>query len=72
MNFVDRPKLRTGKYDEIIDAVGKLSNDNALELNQIEYDQTISIRTMIWAYYGSRKYRTKYDKDTKVLLIWKL
>jgi hypothetical protein len=72
MNFVDRPKLRTGKYDQIIDAVGKLSGDNALELNQVEYDQTISIRTMIWANYGSGKYRTKYDKHTKELLIWKL
>jgi hypothetical protein len=72
MKFVDRPKLRQGKYDDIIEAVGKLSNDNALELNQIEYDQTISIRTMIWAYYGSRKYRTKYDKNSKELIIWKL
>lgn len=72
MKFVDRPKLKQGKYDHIIEAAGKLTGDNALELQDIEYDQVISIRTMIWSNYGSGVYMTKYNKHTKELIIWKI
>jgi len=71
MKFVDRPNIKQGKYDSIIDAVGKLTGDNALELQGIEYDQVISIRTMIWVKYGSGTFRTKYNKHNKELVLWK-
>jgi hypothetical protein len=72
MKFVDRPKLRQGKYDDIIEAVGKLTGDNALEIEGVEYDSVISIRTMVWSAYGSGTCRTKYNKHSKELIIWKL
>lgn len=71
MKFVDRPKLKQGKYDDIIEAVGKLTGDNALELQGIEYDQVISIRTMIWVKYGGGTFRTKYNKHNREFIIWK-
>ncbi len=71
MKFIDRPNVKQGKYDNIIDAVAKLTPNNALELQGIEYDQVISIRTMIWVKYGSGACMTKYNKHTKELIIWK-
>ena len=72
MKFVDRPKLRQRKYDDIIEAVGKLTSDNALEIEGVEYDSVISIRTMVWSAFGRGRCRTKYNKHAKELIIWKL
>ena len=71
MKFVDRPKLKQGKYDDIIEAVGNLTGDKALELQGVEYDQVISIRTMIWVKYGGGTFKTKYNKHNREFIIWK-
>jgi hypothetical protein len=71
MKFVERSQIKNNKYQEALTAIGKLTGDNALELTNMEYDNVISLRTMIWATYGSGSYRTKYNKGTKEMTIWK-
>jgi hypothetical protein len=71
MKFVERSSMKAGKYDQAIEAVGKLTGDNALELKGMEYDSVISLRTLIWAKYGSGAYNTRYNKSTKEMVIWK-
>jgi hypothetical protein len=71
MKVIERTNIKPSRYAEAIEAIGKLSGDNALELKGMEYDSVISLRTLIWAKYGSGAYNTRYNKSTKEMVIWK-
>lgn len=71
MKFTDRANMKRGKYDDAIDAITKLTGDNALELQDMEYDSVTSLRTLIWIKFGSGAYNTRYNKTKKEMVVWK-
>lgn len=72
MKIVKRKKqAKKNKYDDILDALSDIAIDEAIEVQELDYTTASSIRTMVWFRYGSSAYTTKYDKNEKLLTIWK-
>jgi hypothetical protein len=71
MKVIERTNIKPSRYAEAIEAISKLSGDNALELNSMEYENVIALRTLIWSKFGASTYKTRYNKTSKDLTIWK-